>query len=51
MGQFGVGYPKTPEGIRSFKKNFLKELKKVQEVYPEAKVDFNSKVFIVKDSP
>lgn len=51
MGQFGVGYPKTPEGIRSFKKNFLKELKKVQVVYPEAKVDFNSKVFIVKDSP
>jgi hypothetical protein len=35
--QFGAGYPDTPQGKRDFKKNFLLALKKVAEVYPEAR--------------
>lgn len=36
QGQFGAGYPTTPQGKRDFKKNFLLALKKVSGAYPEA---------------
>jgi len=36
--QFGSDYPTDPQGIRNFKRAFLRQLKKVSVVYPEAKV-------------
>ena len=36
--QFGAGYPTTSQGVRDFKYNFLKQLRSVLVVYPEAKV-------------
>ena len=49
--QFGCSYPLTPQGTRDFKKKFLKQLKAVQVVYPEAKLDQNSQALILKPSP
>lgn len=39
QAQFGAGYPDTPQGLRDFRKMFLKHLRSVLVVYPEAKVD------------
>jgi hypothetical protein len=36
--QFGSGYPQDGQGLRNFKKAFLRELKKVRIVYRAAKV-------------
>lgn len=36
--QFGAGYPTTPQGLWDFKHNFLKQLRSVVVVYPEAQV-------------
>jgi len=36
--QFGSGYPQDGQGLRNFKKAFLRELKKVRLVYQTAKV-------------
>ena len=36
--QFGSGYPQDGQGLRNFKKAFLRELKKVRLVYQAAKV-------------
>jgi hypothetical protein len=36
--QFGAGYPETTQGVRNFRSNFLKHLRAVLVVYPEAKV-------------
>lgn len=36
--QFGADYRTTPQGVRDFKKAFLRQLKKVSLYYPEAKV-------------
>jgi hypothetical protein len=36
--QFGAGYPDNAQGLRDFKKNFLKQLRKVLLVYRHAKV-------------
>lgn len=37
QAQFGVGYPNDAQGKSDFKQNYKKALKKVSEVYPEAK--------------
>ena len=37
--QFGADYPATGQGLRDFKKNFLKHLRAVHVLYPEAKVE------------
>lgn len=37
QAQFGAGYPDTAQGKRDFKKNFLKHLKRVVTVYPDAR--------------
>jgi hypothetical protein len=37
--QFGADYAATPQGLRDFRRAFLRELKKVQVVYPEAKLE------------
>ena len=39
QSQFGSSYSKDPQGKRNFKRAFVKELKKVQMFYPDAKVD------------
>jgi hypothetical protein len=39
LTQFGCGYPDDPQGRRDFKKAFLRELKKVSLVYPQANVE------------
>jgi hypothetical protein len=36
--QFGADYSSTSQGLRDFKRAFLRELKKVHIVYPEAKL-------------
>lgn len=37
--QFGADYASTSQGIRDFKRAFLRELKRVKVVYPEAKLE------------
>jgi hypothetical protein len=37
--QFGSDYAANPQGIRDFRRAFLRELKKVHVVYPEAKLE------------
>ncbi|MEJ7139485.1 replication protein RepA [Amphibiibacter pelophylacis] len=37
-GQFGSGYAMTEQGLRDFKRAFLRELKNVLIIYPQAKV-------------
>ncbi|MEQ9418080.1 MAG: replication protein RepA [Salinisphaeraceae bacterium] len=51
QNQFGAGYPKTPEGTRSFKKAFIAQLKRVKTIYPEAKVEPTSEYLILRPSP
>lgn len=48
--QFGAGYPETPQGQRNFKKNFVKHLRSVLVIYPEAKVTEMSYGLILKPS-
>jgi hypothetical protein len=36
--QFGSSYPDSPQGLRNFRKNFLKQLRTVLVAYPDAKV-------------
>ena len=36
--QFGAGYPMTEQGVRNFKKGFLRAAKDVLKVYPEARI-------------
>lgn len=37
--QFGANYSQNPQGLRDFRRAFLRELRKVHIVYPKAKVD------------
>lgn len=37
-GQFGAGYALTDQGLRDFKRAFLRELKHVVTIYPEARL-------------
>ena len=48
--QFGAGYPGTVRGTLDFKRNFLKHLRSVLTVYPEAKVDEGSHGLLLKPS-
>jgi len=48
--QFGAGYPETPQGQWNFKYNFLKHLRSVLVVYPEAKVADSSYGLLLKPS-
>jgi hypothetical protein len=48
--QFGAGYPTTMQGQRDFKKNFLKHLRSVLVVYPEAKTAEGVYGLILKSS-
>jgi hypothetical protein len=48
--QFGAGYPETPQGQWDFKHNFLKQLRSVLVVYPEAKVSEGDTGLLLKPS-
>ena len=43
QGQFGAGYSNTSQGRSEFKRSFLRQLKKVRVVYPEANVSVSDK--------
>lgn len=38
LGQFGAGYPQTPRGLRDFRVNFLRALRRVLALYDGAKI-------------
>jgi hypothetical protein len=50
LAQFGSTYPLTTQGIRNFRKAFLKELKKVYAVYNNLHVDQNKDSLILYPS-
>jgi hypothetical protein len=50
QAQFGAGYPETVRGTLDFKRNFLKHLRSVQIVYPQAKVAEGSYGLLLKPS-
>ena len=50
QAHFGAGYPDTLRGQLDFKKNFLKQLRAVLVVYPEAKVAEGSSGLVLKPS-
>ena len=49
--QFGADYAQNAVGTRNFKKAFLKHLKAVSLVYPEAKVENGSYGLVLRPSP
>lgn len=50
QAQFGASYPETVQGLRSFKWNFLKHLRAVQVIYPEAKLSEEENSLLLKPS-
>lgn len=50
QAQFGAGYPETLRGQLDFKRNFLKHLRCVLVVYPEAKVAEGTCALVLKPS-
>lgn len=50
QAQFGSSYPTEGQGARDFKREFLKALKKVELVYPNAVVEDGGKHLILKPS-
>lgn len=48
--QFGADYQQTSQGVRDFKKAFLRELKKVQILYNKAKIGTDSNYLILEPS-
>ena len=48
MTQFGANYAENAQGVRNFKKHFLKELHKVSCVYQEINVEDNNSGLVVK---
>lgn len=50
-GQFGSGYAMTEQGLRDFKRAFLRELKHVLVIYPRAKVSDGVNGLVMYPSP
>jgi len=50
-GQFGSGYAVTDQGLRDFKRAFLRELKHVQIIYPAARVSDSRNGLVLYPSP
>jgi len=50
-GQFGAGYAQTDQGLRDFKRAFLRELKNVVALYPEAKLSAARNGLVLYPSP
>lgn len=51
QGQFGANYATDTKGVRNFKLKFLQALKKVQIIYPSARVENGGQTLILKPSP
>ena len=51
QGQFGSNYAADEQGMRDFKRAFLRELKQVLVVYPEAKVSDSASGLVMHPSP
>ena len=51
QGQFGSNYAADDQGMRDFKRAFLRELKQVLVVYPEAKVSDSASGLVMHSSP
>lgn len=49
--QFGSDYANDEQGLRDFKKNFLKHLKSVHAIYPQANLEDSTAALILKPSP
>jgi len=50
INQFGANYANTPQGLRDFKREFLKGLHVVTVMYPAAKVDIQDEGIVLKPS-
>lgn len=50
-GQFGAGYAVNDQGLRDFKRAFLRELKNVVAIYPEAKLSESRNGLVLYPSP
>lgn len=50
-GQFGAGYAMGEQGLRDFKRAFLRELKHVMVIYPKAKVADSPNGLVLYPSP
>jgi hypothetical protein len=50
-GQFGAGYAVTDQGLRDFKRAFLRELKHVLIIYPAARVSDSRNGLVLYPSP
>lgn len=50
-GQFGSGYSLSEQGLRDFKRAFLRELKHVSVIYPQARVSDGKAGLILYPSP
>jgi len=48
--QLGSDYAQTPEGLRNFKKKFIRALSMVHVVYPDANIDVTDTGLILKPS-
>ncbi len=48
--QFGSGYPQTPQGLRNFKKAFIRELKKINLFCQGINVEVNQSQLVLKPS-
>ena len=48
--QFGADYQQTPQGVRDFKKAFIRELKKIQLLYNTAKISVDTSYLILEPS-
>lgn len=49
--QFGADYANDAQGLRDFKKKFLKHLRAVHVIYPQAKIEDGASGLILKPSP
>ncbi len=50
QNQFGSGYAQNSHGVRNFKIAFLRELKKVHQFYPSAKINSEKYSLVLKPS-
>lgn len=50
-GQFGAGYAINDQGLRDFKRAFLRELKHVVTIYPEARLSPSKNGLVLYSSP
>ncbi|WP_281661184.1 replication protein RepA [Microvirgula aerodenitrificans] len=50
-GQFGSGYAMNEQGLRDFKRAFLRELKHVLVIYPQAKLSDSANGLVMYPSP